>query len=128
MLDPVKVSPSLPIEPPAPKFYIPREQPQPKRMVRVPAQDGRGTVVAGVRYVTPSTARLFFEPGAMIRLPMFHPGSREGVAVELVVQEPDDWECQYGCAGVCVPPAVAPTHSWNCPYWNREGKCETPFD
>jgi len=37
------------------------------------------------------------------------------------------WKCRYGCPGVRNAVADLELHTWDCPYWEREGKTETPF-
>lgn len=33
--------------------------------------------------------------------------------------------CEYGCEGVWI--GAQKFHSWDCLYWQKEGKRETPF-
>lgn len=48
----------------------------------------------------------------------WYPGTRAGVG----------WTCPYGCPGIVFAADGLEAHVWNCPYWEREGRNETPFD
>ena len=37
------------------------------------------------------------------------------------------WQCPYGCPGVRHVAADLEAHTWDCPYWTREGIEQTPF-
>ena len=46
----------------------------------------------------------------------------------LAVTRPEGWHCGYGCPGIVILlEHHTPRHVWNCPYWDREGRTETPF-
>lgn len=38
------------------------------------------------------------------------------------------WDCPYGCPGRSYVADGIEGHVWNCPWWDREGKTQTPFD
>ena len=84
--------------------------------------------IQGVVYTAPAHKRLFFMPGAKLKVPARAVGSAEGHAVEVTFTEPEGWECAYGCRGLAALPAIQATHTWDCDYWYREGRNETPFD
>lgn len=40
----------------------------------------------------------------------------------------DEWDCKYDCPGITFAGLQQQTtHSWNCPFWWKEGKNKTPF-
>lgn len=61
--------------------------------------------------------------------PVFRKLQSEGVGQSwypMRVADPE-WRCPYGCPGVRNVAADLEWHTWDCPYWQHEGRNETPF-
>ncbi len=62
--------------------------------------------------------------------PVYRPLNTSGIGQDWYpLQEGGaSWQCPYGCPGVRAVAADLEMHTWDCPYWEHEGKDQTPFD